>query len=135
MVSIEGRYLGDLRCEATHGPSSSKLLTDAPADNMGKGEAFSPTDLVATALGTCIVTTMAIVAARRGIDFTKARFTVEKHIATDPVRRIGRLPVTIHLPASLDAETRTILERAAYTCPVHKSLHPDVAAPISFVYH
>ena len=134
MVTIEGRYVGGLRCEATHGPSGSKILTDAPVDNMGKGEAFSPTDLVATALGTCIVTTMAIVAERRGIDFAGASFLVEKHMATDPVRRIGRLPVTIRLPASLDPETRTILERAAYTCPVHKSLHPDVAAPISFQY-
>ena len=134
MVVVEGRYLGDLRCEATHGPSGAKITTDAPADNMGRGEMFSPTDLVGTALGTCIVTTMAIVGARRGIDLSSATFRVEKHMATDPVRRIGRLPVTIRLPASLDAQTRTILERAAYTCPVHKSLHPDVAAPISFLY-
>ena len=134
MVVVEGRYLGDLRCEATHGPSGAKIVTDAPADNMGRGEMFSPTDLVGTALGTCILTTMAIVGARRGIDLSSATFRVEKHMATDPVRRIGRLPVTIRLPASLDAESRTILERAAYTCPVHKSLHPDVAAPISFVY-
>ncbi len=134
MVKIEGRYLGELRCEATHGPSGSTITTDAPADNMGKGELFSPTDLLATALGTCVVTTMAIVAQRRGIDFSSARFSVEKHMATDPVRRIGRLPVTIHLPAAYDAETRTVLERAAHTCPVHKSLHPDVAAPIAFVY-
>jgi len=134
MVVVEGRYLGDLRCEATHGPSGAKIVTDAPADNMGRGEMFSPTELVGTALGTCIVTTMAIVAARRGIDLSTATFRVEKHMVADPVRRIGRLPVTIRLPASLDAESRTILERAAHTCPVHKSLHPDVAAPISFLY-
>lgn len=134
MVVVEGRYLGNLRCEATHGPSGAKIVTDAPADNMGRGESFSPTDLVGTALGTCIVTTMAIVATRRGIDFSKATFRVEKHMVTDPVRRIGRLPVTIRMPASIDAESRTVLERAAYTCPVHKSLHPDVAATISFVY-
>ncbi len=134
MVVVEGRYLGDLRCEATHGPSGAGVVTDAPADNMGRGESFSPTDLVATALGTCIVTTMAIVAKRRGVDFSAATFRVEKHMATDPVRRIGRLPVTIRMAAAIDAETRTVLERAAYTCPVHKSLHPDVAAPISFVY-
>src|SRR5437879_5787021 len=78
MVEITGRYVGDLRCEATHGPSGTKLATDAPADNMGKGELFSPTDLVATALGTCVVTTMAIVANRRGVDFSAARFRVEK---------------------------------------------------------
>lgn len=134
MVVVEGRYVGDLRCEARHGPSGAAITTDAPADNMGRGEAFSPTDLVGTALGTCILTTMAIVAKRRGIDFSTARFHVEKQMATDPVRRIGRLPVTIHLPASLDAEARTVLERAAHSCPVHKSLHPDVDAPISFVY-
>lgn len=134
MVVVEGRYLGDLRTEARHGPSGASVVTDAPADNMGRGEAFSPTDLVATALGTCVLTTMAIVAKRRGIDFSEATFRIEKHMATDPVRRIGRLPLTIRMPAAIDAESRTILERAAHTCPVHKSLHPDVEAPISFVY-
>lgn len=134
MVVVEGRYMGDLRCEAKHGPSGATITTDAPADNMGRGEAFSPTDLVGTALGTCILTTMAIVAKRRGIDFSTARFRVEKHMATDPVRRIGRLPVTIYMSASLDAESRIVLERAAQTCPVHKSLHPDVEKPIHFVY-
>jgi putative redox protein len=134
MVEVTGRYTGDLRCEATHGPSGTKLMTDAPADNMGRGELFSPTDLVATALGTCVVTTMAIVATRRGIDFSSATFHVEKHIAADPVRRIGRLPVTIRMSAAIAPADRTVLERAAHTCPVHKSLHPDVEAPITFVY-
>ena len=134
MVVITGRYTGDLRCEAVHGPSGSTLVTDAPADNMGRGEMFSPTDLVATALGTCIVTTMAIFATRRGIDFSSATFSVEKHMATDPIRRIGRLPVTIRMSAAISAEHRILLERAAHTCPVHKSLHPDIEAPISFVY-
>jgi putative redox protein len=134
MVAIEGRYVGDLRCEATHKPSASTIRTDAPADNMGKGEAFSPTDLVATALGTCIVTIIAIVAQRRGLDIAGTSFGVEKHMATSPTRRIGRLPVTVRLPATLSAEDRTILEHAAHTCPVHKSLHPDIDAPISFVY-
>jgi putative redox protein len=134
MVAIEGRYVGELRCEATHEPSASTLTTDAPSDNMGKGEAFSPTDLVATALGTCIVTIIAIVAQRRGLDITGTSFGVEKHMATSPTRRIGRLPVTVRLPAKLSAEDRTILEHAAHTCPVHKSLHPDIDAPISFIY-
>ena len=133
-VVIEGRYLGDLRCEAVHGPSGSVLATDAPKDNEGRGEAFSPTDLVATALGTCIVTTIAIVARRRGFDPGPMTWRVEKHMVTDPVRRIGRLPVTVHLPASLMPEERTIVERAAHTCPVHRSLHPDVEAPITFIY-
>lgn len=134
MVVINGSYAQNLRCEAIHGPSGTTLVTDAPADNMGRGESFSPTDLVATALGTCIVTTMAILATRRGIDFSSATFTVEKHMAVDPVRRIGRLPVTIRMSATISGENRTLLERAAHTCPVHKSLHPDVDAPISFVY-
>lgn len=134
MVVITGTYTGDLRCEAVHGPSGTKIVTDAPVDNMGRGEAFSPTDLVATALGTCIVTTMAIVATRRGIDFSSATFRVEKHMALDPLRRIGRLPVTIRMSAAISEENRAVLERAAHTCPVHKSLHPDVEAPISFVY-
>jgi putative redox protein len=134
MVVITGRYTGDLRCEAVHGPSGAKLVTDAPADNMGRGEMFSPTDLVATALGTCILTTMAILATRRGIDFSSATFSVEKHMATDPVRRIGRLPVTIRMSAAISEENRALLERAAHTCPVHKSLHAQVDAPISFVY-
>lgn len=134
MVVITGSYTGDLRCEAVHGPSGTKIVTDAPVDNMGRGESFSPTDLVATALGTCIVTTMAIVATRRGIDFSSATFSVEKHMALEPLRRIGRLPVTIRMSAAISEENRAILERAAHTCPVHKSLHADVEAPISFVY-
>jgi len=134
MVKVEGRYLGSLRCEAVHGDSGATLQTDAPKDNMGRGESFSPTDLVGTALGTCVVTTIAIVAQRRGFDVVGARFHVEKHMATDPVRRIGRLPLTVWLPASLTADERTICERAAHACPVHKSLHPDVEKPITFVY-
>lgn len=134
MVVITGSYTGDLRCEAVHGPSGTKLVTDAPVDNLGRGESFSPTDLVATALGTCIITTMAIVATRRGIDFSSATFSVEKHMALDPLRRIGRLPVTIRMSAAISEENRAVLERAAHTCPVHKSLHAQVEAPISFVY-
>jgi uncharacterized OsmC-like protein len=134
MVVIEGTYQGDLRCEAAHGPSRSTLVTDAPLDNAGKGEAFSPTDLVATAFGTCVVTTMAIVAQRHGIAFTGMRWRVEKHMVTGVARRIGRLPLTVWLPASLEPKARTLIERAAHTCPVHASLHPDVDAPIVFVY-
>jgi putative redox protein len=134
VVVITGRYLGDLRCEATHGPSQTRLVTDAPADNMGKGETFSPTDLLATALGTCIVTTMAIVATRRGIDLSAATFTVEKHMVADPERRIGRLPVTIRMPAAISDQNRAVLERAAHTCPVHKSLSPAIDSAITFVY-
>lgn len=134
MVQIEGRYEGDLRCESVHGPSGARLATDAPKDNEGRGEAFSPTDLVATALGTCIATTIAIFARRRGFDVDGMTWRVEKHMVADPLRRIGRLPVEIHLPAALTADQRQVVERAAHTCPVTKSIHPDVEAPVTFVY-
>src|SRR3954462_13466405 len=99
MVEIDVSYEGGLRCRATHAPSQSKLLTDAPADNMGKGEAFSPTDLVATALGTCMVTTMGIYAHKNGIEFPGgASVAVEKIMSTDAPRRIARLVVELHLP-------------------------------------
>ena len=99
---------------------------------MGKGESFSPTDLMATALGTCIVTTMGIVAQRHGIDISGTKVRVEKHMVTTGIRRIGRLPVEIHVPGVVSEEDRQRLENAATTCPVHKSLHPDVEAPVTF---
>jgi putative redox protein len=132
MVEINIVYEGQLHCSATHDPSHTVLTTDAPKDNMGKGESFSPTDLVATALGTCIITTMGIVAQRHGIDLNGTKVRVEKHMVTAPVRRIGRLPVEIHVPRELSPDDRTRLENAAVTCPVHKSLHPDVDAPVTF---
>jgi len=130
MVTITAKYEGDLCCTATHGPSSAKLSTDAPKDNEGLGRYFSPTDLVATALGTCILTTMAIVARRRGIELKGATVTVEKHMNPNP-RRIGRLPVLISVPGRFTDEQKKQLEAAAHGCPVHKSLHPDVDAQIT----
>lgn len=132
MVEITTKYEGQLRCVATHGPSGSNLTTDAPRDNMGKGEAFSPTDLVATALGTCVLTTMGIVAQRHGLDITGATATVTKEMVTSPLRRIGRLNTIIRMPRALSPEDQQRLENAAHTCPVHKSLHADVDAPITF---
>lgn len=134
MVAIEMKYLGDLHCEAVHAPSGTTLDTDAPKDNQGRGESFSPTDLVATALGTCILTTMGILARNLSIDMTGATASVTKEMVTAPTRRIGRLAVTLHMPGSIDAENRIKLERAAHTCPVHKSMHPDVEMPITFVW-
>jgi putative redox protein len=134
MVVIEGKYTGDLRCEALHGPSRSTLVTDAPLDNAGKGEAFSPTDLVATALGTCMLTLMGIAARRLGIDIAGSRADVIKEMVADPDRRIGRLPVTITVKGSVGEKERVILERAALTCPVHKSLDARVERPVTFVY-
>jgi len=132
-VEITGTYTGNLKMDLTHGPSGATLKTAAPVDNKGDGSSFSPTDLVATALGSCIVTTMAIVAEREGIDFTTATFRVEKHMQSDP-RRIARLPVEIHMPAGLSPDQRTKLERAGHTCPVHKSLLPEIEKEIRFVY-
>jgi putative redox protein len=132
-VEITGRYAGNLKMDLTHGPSGAGLKTAAPVDNRGDGSSFSPTDLVAAALGSCMVTTMAIVAEREGIDFTTASFHVEKHMQNDP-RRIASLPVVLHMPASLTPEQRTKLERAAHTCPVHRSLLPEVEKKVEFVY-
>jgi putative redox protein len=132
MVTIQVKYDGGLRCTAEHGPSKTKLVTDAPVDNMGKGESFSPTDLAATALGTCILTTMAIVAARNGWKMDGSEATVVKHMVADPVRRIGKLVVSVRMRGAFDARARETLERTAHACPVHKSLAPDVEIPMTF---
>lgn len=132
-VEITGRYTGKLGTEAVHGPSGKSLPTAAPVDNQGDGSSFSPTDLVATALATCMVTTMAIVALRDGVDLSAVTFRVEKQMADNP-RRIASLPVVIHMPAGLSPERRAKLERAAHTCPVHRSLAPEVQKDVSFVY-
>ncbi len=133
-VELDLTYAGDLHCHATHGPSRSQLTTDAPVDNGGKGEAFSPTDLVATGLGSCVLTVMGLVAHRRGLALEGATARVLKEMTSEPVRRIGRLTVTVTLPAAanLGAEDRALLERAAHTCPVKQSLHPDVVVDIRF---
>ncbi len=132
MVKVSGEYQGDLHCEATHGPSGNTLVTDAPKDNQGRGEAFSPTDLVGTALGTCILTTMAIVARRHGVELKGARFEVTKEMSTDGPRRIVRLATEVWLPAAAAALPEGLLERTARVCPVHQSLHPSVDRPIVF---
>lgn len=134
MVKIRAVYEGGLRCRATHGPSNATFPTDAPVDNHGKGESFSPTDLVATALGTCMLTTMGIVADRHGWDLTGATVDVEKGMVADPTRRIGRLAVVLRIPTELDERARQTLENAALTCPVHKSLRPEVEMPIEFAW-
>lgn len=133
-VTIQVRYLGELRCEAQHGPSGSLLRTDAPTDNQGRGELFSPTDMVAVALATCMLTLMGIAAQRRGIDIDGATAQVEKRMIADPDRRIAALPVTITLPRALGTAERALLERAALTCPVSKSLDPRVEKPVEFRY-
>lgn len=134
MVEIDIAYQGQLHCSATHGPSGATIATDAPKDNMGKGEAFSPTDLVATALGTCVLTTMGIVAQRNGIRMEGTTARVTKEMTTSPPRRIERLTLEIAVPTNLSEEDQRRLKNAALTCPVHKSLHPQVQTPISFYW-
>jgi putative redox protein len=133
MVTITAVYQGDLTTVATHGPSGATLQTDAPKDNQGLGRFFSPTDLVGTALGTCMLTVMGIVGRRNGIDLRGATAKVEKEMREGP-RRIGKLTTVITMPSGLSAEDRLLLERTAHTCPVHQSLRADVEKPITFVY-
>ena len=133
MVSIQIDYEGSLHCRLKHGPSGAEIVTDAPKDNQGKGEAFSPTDLVAAALGACMLTVMGIVAARRGVKLEGAHVDVQKEMAAEP-RRIAQLQVLFRMPPGIAADQRKVLEHAAHTCPVHKSLHPDVAIPVEFRY-
>ena len=134
MVRIDVTYQGGLRCEASHEPSGQTLITDAPVDNHGKGESFSPTDLVATALGTCIPTIMGIVAEREKIDLTSLRITVQKEMSAEPPRRIARLTTRIVMPKGLTELEKAKLEKAAHTCPVHQTLQGKVDMPIEFVY-
>jgi len=131
-VRIETVYEGGLHCRAVHGPSKAELATDAPVDNQGRGESFSPTDLVATALGTCMLTTMGIVAARHDWDLTGATATVEKHMIADPERRIAKLVVEIRVPRDFGPKERATLEKTAFTCPVHRSLGAKVEIPVVF---
>ncbi len=134
MVEMEMVYEGQLHCQAKHGPSGTLISTDAPRDNMGRGEAFSPTDLVAAALGTCILTTMGIVAQRNNIDMAGATAKVTKEMLALPVRRIGKIGVTIHMPRKMSEDDQRRLESAAQMCPVKQSLHQDVEIPITFVW-
>lgn len=132
MVKITGEYQGDLHCNATHGPSGQALTTDAPKDNQGKGEAFSPTDLAATSLATCIATTMAIAARKHGVELRGLRFEVTKEMSSDAPRRIVRLTTQLWMPIRQDALPAGFLERVAETCPVHLSLHPSIEKPVTF---
>jgi putative redox protein len=132
-VHVTGRYLGNKRVELKHGPTGSTIITDAPKDNHGEGSTFSPTDLVAAALGACMLTVMSIVAERDGISLAGMTVEVTKQMADQP-RRIGSLPVVIHMPKALSPEQRIKLERVARTCPVSHSLNPLIEAEIGFIY-
>ena len=132
-VNISGKYVGGLNVDLTHGPSGTQLRTAAPTDNKGDGSSFYPTDLVASALASCMVTIMAIVAEQDGINFDGTAFSVEKHMQTSP-RRIGALPVTIQMPTGLTDIQRKKLEQASTACPVYRSLLSDIDLKVTFVY-
>lgn len=134
MVEVTVKYTGDLHCDAVHGPSQSTLSTDAPADNRGKGESFSPTDLVATALATCMSTTMGIAADDHGIDLSGLTVKVKKLMSKDAPRRIIGLPSEVHIPLSPSCPQRALLEKTALNCPVHKSLPPEIERPTTFFW-
>lgn len=132
MVQIDVVYQGDLHTQCEHEPSGAVVATDAPVDNQGRGENFSPTDLAATALASCMLTVMGIVANQHGwkLDGSKAR--VEKAMVAEPVRRIGRLDVRLAMAAGVPVEAQAVLERAAHTCPVRQSIHPEIDVRVSF---
>ena len=134
MVNISICYDGELHCSATHGPSHASISTDAPTDNQGKGETFSPTDLVATALATCMATTMGLRAAKEGVDLRKMTVSVSKKMSNDAPRRIVALPSEVHIPLPPNCPQRELLEQAALNCPVHKSLPPEIDRPTKFFW-
>lgn len=134
MVNITTRYDGNKKCSLVH-PEGAALKTDAPKDIGGDASAFSPTDLVAAGLAACVLTTMAMFAERHGLTLDGASATVEKHMTSPPLpRRIARLPVVVTLAASVPTEMRARIEAAGNACPVHASLHPEVDAPITYLY-
>ena len=125
-------YQGGLRCECTHLQSGSVIETDAPTDNRGKGERFSPTDTVCVALATCVITTMGIRAQDMGVELKGTSISVTKHMLSEP-RRIGKIEVNLELPGyGISDHDKTILEKIGLACPVKKSLHPDLATEIKF---
>jgi putative redox protein len=132
MVKIEIEHTGGLHSEAIHTQSGTKLQTDAPLDNGGKGESFSPTDLVATALGTCMTTTMDLYAKRNGLNIDGTKAVVAKHMTSEPVRRIETLEVVVTVPLPSKHPQRAALEKVALNCPVLKSLNPDLKIPVTF---
>lgn len=131
MVRIEAVYDGNLRCSATHIPSGQTLVTDAPVDNMGKGQSFSPTDLLATSMLNCMMTIIAIAADSRELDISGMSGSVEKHMASGP-RRVSKLEVEISLPTDLNSEDREWLIKRGWACPVHKSVSQEMEVEVKF---
>lgn len=131
MVRIEAVYDGNLRCSATHIPSGQTLVTDAPVDNMGKGQSFSPTDLLAASMLNCMMTIIAIAADSRELDVSGMSGSVEKHMASGP-RRVSKLEVEISLPTDLNSEDRAWLIKRGLACPVHKSVSQEMEVEVQF---
>ena len=132
MATVTAKYLGDLRVECTHVASGTKLVSDAPVDNNGKGEAFSPTDLCVTALASCAMTIIGIYGKMHNVDVVGTEIEVAKTMSANP-RRIGKIEVTFIMPdREYTDKQKTMIERAAHTCPVHLSLHPDVEQVFTF---
>lgn len=132
-VVMTGKYVGGKNIELTHEQSGTKITTDAPRDNGGDGSAFSPTDLVVAGLGSCVLTTIAIVAFRSALSIDGSHFRVEKVMSENP-RRIGEIVLNVHMPKKLEIFDRQKLERAGLGCPVHKSLHPEIPVRVQFLY-
>jgi uncharacterized OsmC-like protein len=134
MITVKTTYQGGLRTRAQHQRSGNQIMTDAPVDNHGKGEAFSPTDLLATSLGSCMLTIMGIAANTHGFNIDGTRANVTKIMAADP-RRVGEVVIELFFPANrYSVKEKKIIENAAYTCPVSRSLHPDLKQSITFNY-
>jgi len=134
MVLTQAMYEGDLRCSVKHGPTGTTIRTDAPKDNQGRGEMFSPTDLLGAALGSCMLTIMGIYARNHNLDLAGATVDVAKDMTSTPPRRVGRFTITVKIPKPVPQEQRKALENAGLTCPVEKSLHPDIERVVKFVY-
>ncbi len=130
MVEINGSYLGELRCSLTHGPSGTVIETDAPADNHGRAERFSPTDLMAAALVSCMTTTLAIKTREKGWKLEGIRMRVEKIMSSDAPRRIVSLPAEVWMPINLPASDRQEVESIMANCPVYKSLQPAIGTSL-----
>ncbi|GAC1307687.1 MAG: OsmC family protein [Mucilaginibacter sp.] len=131
MATIETVYLGGLRTEATHVQSGTKIITDAPVDNQGKGEAFSPTDLLSASLASCMLTIMGIKARAHNIDIDNTTCSITKIMAADP-RRVAEIIISFKFPKQYTEQEQAMLERAALTCPVYYSVHEDLKKTVDF---
>ena len=134
MVPQTTTYAGELRCRVTHGPSGVELVTDAPKDNRGRGESFSPTDLVVSALASCMVTTAGIAAQNANVSLDGTKIYAEKHMSPDPPRRIARIVVRVEVCAGVPASFRPLLEEKCRTCPVAQSINPNIILDLTLTY-